>query len=112
MKLRRIGKNISVFLLLGVFFYATSIKELHYAFSAKHQTASHTDHCDHHIHSSNNEEDCFICKMDIVGLFYNEEAHYSFAVVFLPKDIPTKPAEILYSTQIFARSLRGPPYLA
>jgi hypothetical protein len=111
MKLGRVSKNISVFLLLGVFFYATSVKELHYAFSAKHQTV-HTDRCDHHIHSSNNEEDCLICKMDVIGIFDLPETHYSFATLFLPKSIAEKPAEILHSTQLFARSLRGPPALA
>lgn len=113
MKLLRIGKNISVILLLAVFFYATSVKEIHYAFSASHQLISHTDHCDqHHIHSGSQEEDCFICKMDVIGVFHFSESHYSFAVVFLPKEVPSKPEQILYSTQIYARSLRGPPSVA
>lgn len=112
MKLLRIGKNISVVLLLGVFFYAISVKELHYAFSAKHQVAAHTDNCDHHIHSSDNEEDCFICKMDVIGVFHLSESHYSFAVIFLPKEIISKPEQVRYSTQLFARSLRGPPSIA
>ena len=112
MKLKGTGRFISVFLLLGVFFYATSVKELHYAFSAKYHTEVHDHQCDHHLHSTEKEEDCFICKMDVVGIFDITEGHYSFAIVFLPKSIASKPVEVLYSTQLYARCLRGPPSLA
>jgi hypothetical protein len=113
MKLQRIVKFLSVSLLLGIFFYAISVKEIHYAFSAKHQIVNHNDKCEeHHIHSSDQEEDCFICKMDVIGLFHFSESHYSFAIIFLPKEIISKPAQILYSTQLYARSLRGPPSIA
>ncbi len=111
MKLRGIGKSISVFLLLGVFFYATSVKDIHYAFSAKYHSAAHTDHCDHHIHSTDQEEDCFICKMDVLGLLHFSEDHYSFIIVFLPKRIAAVHDEVLLPARTQAYHLRGPPYL-
>ena len=112
MKLRRLGRNISVVLLLGVFFYATSVKELHYAFSAKHHTTAHSDHCDHHIHSTDKEDDCFICKMDFVGLFHFSEGHYSFILVFLPKSTPPSQEKVYFTAEFHAHYLRGPPSLA
>jgi hypothetical protein len=112
MKLRRIGKGISVFLLLGVFFYASSVKELHYAFSAKYHTEIHNDNCDHHIHSSDKEGDCFICKMDVVGILHFTETHYSFVLVFLPKTSISKPEEAPLLIQLHAYHLRGPPAIA
>ena len=112
MKLRHIAKNISVLLLLGVFFYATSVKELHYAFSAKYHTTAHTDQCDHHIHSTDKEDDCFICKMDFVGLFHFSEGHYSFILVFLPKTTSVKKEEIHFTAEIHAHYLRGPPSIS
>jgi|GEM_PF-1597065 len=112
MKWPALARNFGVFLLMGVFFYSTSVRELHYAFSAQHQIIGHTDHCDQqHIHSSAGDEDCFICKMDVIGAFTVSENHYSFDIIFLPKEISRQPAQILYSTQIYARSLRGPPAL-
>ena len=112
MKLQRWGRFLSVFLLLGVFFYATSVKELHYAFSTKYHSEVHDHQCDHHIHSTDKEEDCFICKMDVVGVFDLSESHYSFALVFLPKESLPKPAQILLPTQIQVYRLRGPPTMA
>ncbi len=111
MRMRHIGKNISVFLLLGVFFYATSVRELHYAFSTKYHSAAHADHCDHHIHSTDKEDDCLICKMDFVGLFNISQGHYSFALVFLPKENASKPDETYFTAETHSHYLRGPPYM-
>ncbi len=111
MKLGRVSKSISVFLLLGVFFYATSVKDLHYAFSAKYHSAAHSDNCDHHIHSTDKEDDCFICKMDVVGLFHITEGHYSFTLVFLPKKTIIKPDELYLTAEFHAHYLRGPPHI-
>lgn len=111
MKLRRIGKGISVFLLLVVFFYATSVKDVHYVFSAKYHSVAHSDNCDHHIHSTDKEGDCFICKMDVVGLFRISEGFYSFTVVFLPKTAISKPDVVILPAQVPAFYLRGPPFV-
>ena len=106
------ARKFSVVLLLGVFFYSSSVKELHYAFSAQHQIAGHTDHCDQqHIHSSTGEEDCFICKMDVIGAFRISECRYSFAVIFLPKEIISKPDQVFLSPDRQTLYLRGPPAL-
>lgn len=111
MRLQHIARNISVFLLLGVFFYATSVKDLHYAFSAKHHTVAHTHQCDHHVHSTEKEEDCFICKLDVVSIFNCAEAYYPITVVFPNQDIVSNSEGVKLTSSLYTRYLRGPPYI-
>lgn len=109
MKLRRLAQVSAVFFLLGVYFYSTSIKELHYGFSTKVHAPIHRDHCDNHIHSTEKEGDCFICNLDISTLFDSTEVFYSFTVTFLPKATLTNKDTLIVSTRTTTYHLRGPP---
>jgi hypothetical protein len=109
MKLKQIVQISAVILLLGVFFFATSIKELHYGFSSKFHTPIHTDHCDNHIHSTEKEGDCYICSIDISTLFDSAEVCYSFSVTFLPRATVTNRDTLIVSTRTTTYHLRGPP---
>jgi hypothetical protein len=114
MKIRRIGKIISVALLLTVFLYSTAIRELHYAFSSRYHTVavSHGHKCDHHIHQSQHEEDCLICKLDVNALYDSPTVVYSFAAVFLPRPTVPSVSEVYFSTTHDVYYLRGPPSVA
>jgi hypothetical protein len=114
MKLKKIAKKIAALLLLGVFFYATSVKDFHYAFdsAAKYHSVAYSDNCDHHIHSTHQEDDCLICKLEVAALFPITAPAYSFSVVFLSLPAISQPAQALLASQVHALYLRGPPSAA
>jgi hypothetical protein len=95
--------------MLGVFFYSTSIKELHYAFSSQYHSSQHEKNCDHHIHSSDKEGDCAICKIDVIGLFHTSEPHYCFSILFLSLGKVQRPETVVFFIPQRSNYLRGPP---
>ena len=112
MKIRRIAKILSISMLLAVFLYSTAIRELHYAFSVKYHTETHDHKCDHHIHSTEKEDDCLICKIDVNGIYHFEQSFYSFSAVFLPRPVEPAVSHVLFSTAYDTHYLRGPPAIA
>lgn len=109
---RKVGKVVSVVLLLGTLFYASTVRDFHVGFSAKYHSSLHTDQCDNHIHSTEKEADCLICGMDVHTLYDYTLTYYSYKVVFLPKVMASYKDNLIASTRWATHRLRGPPAVA
>ncbi|MBS1592831.1 MAG: hypothetical protein JST90_00800 [Bacteroidetes bacterium] len=112
MKIRHIGRIIAVAFLLSSFLYSTVVRELHYSFSVKYHTEAHDHACDHHIHSTDKEDDCNICKIDVNHIYEHAQQVYSFTVVFLPRSTGERIAPLYHATVAAHYYLRGPPAIA
>jgi hypothetical protein len=110
-KIRRISKILSVALLLSIFLYSTAVRELHYVFSVKYHTEAHDHQCDYHIHPTDKEDDCQICKIDVNHIYDHAHTFYTFTTVFLPRTEGAAVSRILHSTAFDTHYLRGPPDL-
>ena len=106
---RKVARWFSVVLLLGVFFYASTVRDFHYGFSAHYHSSLHADQCDNHIHSTEKEADCIICGIDIHTLYDTVASYYSYSIIFLPKGSPAQHDTLIVSTKTSTHYLRGPP---
>jgi len=105
-----VRKSIMKFLallLLPVFCYTTTVKEIHFLFL--HHVDEHHDGCHNHLHESHEHEACTFCKIDIsVATDAAPELDFNFISNYAS-------AEVILYTSIFVPalqqgySLRGPP---
>lgn len=109
MKLKQFLQSTAVVLLLGVFFYATTVKEFHYLFTASHHEAIHTDNCDHHLHATDHAGQCEVCKLDLNSVLKTDNFVYEIGAIFLPKEKCNKVVNPLLNKEYSYCSLRGPP---
>lgn len=112
MKIRHIGRIMAVAFLLSSFLYSTVVRELHYSFSVKYHTEAHDHSCDHHIHSTDKEDDCNICKIDANNIYDHAQPVYSFSVVFIPRGTDVHIASLYHAITPAVYYLRGPPAIA
>lgn len=96
-------------LLLVVFVYTTTVKEIHFLFL--NHSEVHDEHCSNHLHDYSHHDSCSFCKIDLP---FSIEAVYGEYHNTLPFADCKDNVELIrfFFTQIFEEYfLRGPPTL-
>ena len=99
-----LNKIFSVAFAVTVMF-TVSVREVHYLFS---QHEAH-ERCENHLHNSNHQEDCSICKFD-VSIF--TDTVFSFdnsAIAWLEKSLVVHKQSLNLQSSTLNLLLRGPP---
>ena len=103
------ARNILIAVLLVVFGFTSTVKEIHYLFI--HHVDEHHDECHNHIHSDENHPVCTFCKIDtFLVIEPQEQPNFSFLTVHF-KELIFFNSRKNYSPTILGYALRGPPFL-
>lgn len=108
MKPNLIFRSLLSLVFILTILFTVSVGDVHYLF-AHHEIH---EHCENHIHSKTNHEDCLICKFDISLYTHHVYSLSIVGVTYFSSStiLPVISFQFVNAGQVIA--LRGPPTLA
>lgn len=106
MKRSTVIQKIFAFVFTAIVLFTVSVRETHYLFSDHHAVS---EHCENHLHSSDDHGDCAVCKFDVSfftdNILYPQFIGQLFSI--------TEQTSVCQTTVLAAGNyinpLRGPP---